>query len=204
MVQATEEVKIDTNLYSRQIGTFGIETMGKLIKMKVLIIGSRGLGVETAKNLILAGPASVDIHDPTTVAVEDLGSNFYLKQEDVGKTTRAEASITQLKELNPYVKVNVAATFDQNDVANYNVVVVTENLMGLDALIALNEKCRASKIGFILSETLGAAGYIFLDYGSDFVITDENGEQTKSFIVTNITQDEKACVTVHEDKRHSY
>jgi len=24
---------IDTNLYSRQIGTFGIETMGKLIKM---------------------------------------------------------------------------------------------------------------------------------------------------------------------------
>lgn len=51
-----EEIKIDTNLYSRQIGTFGIETMGKLIKMKVLIIGCRGLGVETAKNLILAGP----------------------------------------------------------------------------------------------------------------------------------------------------
>ena len=25
--------QIDTNFYSRQIGTFGIETMGKLIKM---------------------------------------------------------------------------------------------------------------------------------------------------------------------------
>jgi len=31
--------------------------MGKLIKMKVLISGLRGVGVETAKNLILAGPA---------------------------------------------------------------------------------------------------------------------------------------------------
>ncbi len=51
-----EEVKIDTNLYSRQIGTFGLETMGKLVKMKVLIVGMRGLGVEIAKNLILAGP----------------------------------------------------------------------------------------------------------------------------------------------------
>ena len=60
-----EEVKIDTNLYSRQIGTFGMETMGKLIKMKVLIIGMRGLGVEIAKNLILAGPARVDLYDPT-------------------------------------------------------------------------------------------------------------------------------------------
>jgi ubiquitin-activating enzyme E1 len=44
-----------------------METMGKLIKMNVLIIGCRGLGVETAKNLILAGPASVTIYDPTPV-----------------------------------------------------------------------------------------------------------------------------------------
>jgi ubiquitin-activating enzyme E1 len=58
-MQSTENVTIDTNLYSRQIGTFGIETMGKLIKMNVVIIGLRGNGVEIAKNLILAGPRSV-------------------------------------------------------------------------------------------------------------------------------------------------
>ncbi len=66
-----EEVKIDTNLYSRQIGTFGLETMGKLIKMKVLIIGARGLGCEIAKNLILAGPKSVTLYDPTQVTIAD-------------------------------------------------------------------------------------------------------------------------------------
>ena len=91
MVEANEEVKIDTDLYSRQIGTFGIETMGKLIKMKVLIVGARGLGVETAKNLILAGPAQVDIYDPAIVRIEDLGSNFYLTEAHVGKVSRAEA-----------------------------------------------------------------------------------------------------------------
>lgn len=91
-----EEVKIDTNLYSRQIGTFGLETMGKLIKMDVLIIGCRGLGVEIAKNLILAGPKSVQIYDPTQVSVADLGSNFYITQEHVGNTTRAEAVMSQL------------------------------------------------------------------------------------------------------------
>lgn len=41
-----------------------MEAMGKLIKLKVLIIGMRGLGVETAKNLCLAGPASVTLYDP--------------------------------------------------------------------------------------------------------------------------------------------
>ena len=54
--------------------------MGKLIKMKVLILGMRGLGVECAKNLILAGPALVDLYDPTVVSVNDMGSNFYIKE----------------------------------------------------------------------------------------------------------------------------
>jgi ubiquitin-activating enzyme E1 len=61
--------------------------------MKVLIVGLRGLGVECAKNLILAGPASVDIFDPTIVKINDMGSNFYIKEEHVGKVSRANASI---------------------------------------------------------------------------------------------------------------
>jgi len=83
------EQQIDTDLYSRQIGTFGIETMGKLIKMNVVIVGLRGLGVEVAKNLILAGPKSVTLYDPDHAKLSDLGANFYLKEEHVGKTTRA-------------------------------------------------------------------------------------------------------------------
>ena len=70
-----------------------MECMGKLMQMKVLIIGMRGLGVETAKNLILAGPKSVQIYDPTVVSIADRGSNFYINDDDIGSKTRAEASL---------------------------------------------------------------------------------------------------------------
>lgn len=61
--------------------------------MDVIIIGCRGLGVEIAKNLILAGPKSVAICDPDLTRIEDLGANFYLEEGHVGKVSRAEASL---------------------------------------------------------------------------------------------------------------
>ena len=101
------EQTFDTNLYSRQIGTFGMETMGKLIKMKVLLLGLRGLGVEIAKNIILAGPKEVAIYDPQKTTVNDLGSNFFLTESDVGAKRRDEACLAKLAELNPYVQTRL-------------------------------------------------------------------------------------------------
>lgn len=40
---------VDTDLYSRQIGTLGFEMMRKLQKLKVLIIGMKGAGVEIGR-----------------------------------------------------------------------------------------------------------------------------------------------------------
>jgi len=57
------------DLYSRQIGAFGIETMAKLVNMRVLICGLRGVGIEIAKNLVLAGPGSVILHDDEAAEV---------------------------------------------------------------------------------------------------------------------------------------
>jgi ubiquitin-activating enzyme E1 len=201
-MEPTQE--LDTNLYSRQIGTFGLEAMGKLIKLKVLIVGMRGLGVETAKNLILAGPASVDIYDPTVARVNDLGSNFYIREADVGKKSRAEASVSELRDLNPYVKVNVIQSLSMEDHSNYNVVCYTENLTSIANLMEVNAFCRDKNIGFVLTETLGLLGYAFVDYGENHKIFDHNGENTKSFMVVSISNEERATVMVHEDKRHSY
>jgi hypothetical protein len=41
------------------------------------------------------------------VAVEDVGRNFYCRPEHVGKISRAEASLAQLKDLNPSVHVGI-------------------------------------------------------------------------------------------------
>jgi ubiquitin-activating enzyme E1 len=42
---------------------------------------------------------------------------------------------------------------------------------------------------------------VFLDYGENFHIFDKDGEETRNYIVTNITKSNPAIVTVHEDKR---
>lgn len=189
---------------NRQIYTFGMECMSKLIKMKVLLVGCRGLGVETAKNIILAGPASVAIYDPNMVTWGDLSSNFYCRPEHVGVTTRAAACVTSLSELNPYVQVSVLDHLSTSDCAQYNVVCVTEIFENIDKMIELNEFCRERKIGFIMSQTYGPSGFAFVDYGYDFEIIDTDGEMTKQFIVANITQSNPAIVTVHEEKRHIY
>ena len=87
--------------YSRQIGTYGNETMKKLSELKVFIIGLKGLGVEVAKNIILSGPKRVSLYDQDIVSLKHLGTNFYLIEEDIGKKTLSKASLEKLKNLNP-------------------------------------------------------------------------------------------------------
>lgn len=62
------------------MAVYGTETMGKLIKLRVFVHGLRGVGIETTKNLVLAGPASVTLHDDEIAQIADLGVNFYLKE----------------------------------------------------------------------------------------------------------------------------
>lgn len=69
---------------------------------------------------------------------------------------------------------------------------------------SLNEECRAHKAGYISSQTLGSWGYAFVDFGKEHIVTDHDGEATKSFIVTLIEKGPKTKVTLHEDKRHIY
>ena len=38
--------------------------MKKIIKMNIFIYGMRGVGIEVAKNIVLAGPKSLTIYDP--------------------------------------------------------------------------------------------------------------------------------------------
>jgi len=63
-----------------------------------------GLGVEIAKNIILAGVKSVTIHDPSNTTVYDLSTQFYLNEQHIGQN-RAKSCLNQLAELNTYVPI---------------------------------------------------------------------------------------------------
>ena len=203
-----KENKIDDDLYSRTIFTYGMDTMKKLSTMKVLIIGMRGLGIETAKNIILNGPAEVDIYDPTIVKINDLGSNFFLKEEDVGKKRRDEACLQKLSELNPYVGVSILKIEKKDNINEYikhfcekieiyNVVVFTE-LHPMNFIDQINRMCRAKNIKFIYGICLGLVGYVFSDFGPKHIIFDETGKEIKTFLVKSITNEENGLVTIDD------
>ena len=191
MEEKENDIKVDDDLYSRTIFTFGMDTMKKLSTLKVVIIGMRGLGIETAKNIILSGPAEVDIFDPSPVKIQDLGSNFYLSEEDVGKKNRDEACVKKLSKLNPYIKVSVLKIEPKTDmteyintycekIEKYNVVVFTE-LHPMYFIDQIDRRCRDKNIKLIYGICLGLAGYIFTDFGPKHIIYDETGREIKTF-----------------------
>ena len=197
---------IDNNFYSRQIGTYGLGTMKKIIKMNVFIYGMRGVGIETAKNIVLSGTKSLTIYDPNKSKINDLTSNFFLNELDVKEGKRRdEACISKLSELNPYVKLNVMEGDEiildiqkklENQDLKYDVVIITEFLSKKE-IIDINEICRKNNIGFILSLEFGIYGFIFVDFGDEFKIYDESGEEAKEYLIDSITKEKEGKVFIN-------
>ena len=191
------------NLYSREIFSLGSLTVNKLSKLKILIYGMRGLGIEVAKNIIISGPYLVTLYDEKEVILQDLGSNFYLREEDVGK--RRDISVLErIKKLNNYVKINVLSKDEKNEnlekvliesILYYDVIVITEMLQK-NLLIKINEICRNNKKAFIYGVLTGLSGFIFSDFGKEHIIYDKNGRKCKTFYCKNINKDEKGLVSV--------
>ncbi|KAH8025949.1 hypothetical protein HPB51_014282 [Rhipicephalus microplus] len=96
--------EIDENFYSRQIYVLGRDAMMRLAQSDVLISGVGGLGVEIAKNVVLAGVRSVTIHDEQVCTGVDLSSQYFLGEATVGEN-RASACEAPLGQLNKYVRV---------------------------------------------------------------------------------------------------
>jgi hypothetical protein len=68
----------------RQKAAFGGETIARLKDLNVLIVGMQGVGVETAKNLILSNVGGVMLYDGGIVCKEEhRGTNFYVTREHV-------------------------------------------------------------------------------------------------------------------------
>lgn len=133
-------------LYDRQIRLWGKDAQEKIRTASVLLIGMKGLGNEIAKNLVLAGIGSLTIVEDQLVT-EDLGAQFLVRDEDVGKN-RAAAAQPRLQELNPRVKlfVNTQSVFELAMMPPFfqafDVVIATD--LTIDVLQPLNAACRLS------------------------------------------------------------
>ncbi|KAI5364875.1 Putative THIF-type NAD/FAD binding, ubiquitin-activating enzyme, ThiF/MoeB/HesA family [Septoria linicola] len=172
-------------LYDRQIRLWGAKAQEQIRKAKVLLISLRAVGTEIAKNLTLAGISELTIIDGEEVTEEDLGSQFFLREEDIGKE-RAEAAIPRIQELNPRVNVRADGslqdllTRDQTYYAPYNCVIACDH----DdlTLSTINTAARFASRPFYAAGIHGFYGYIFADLvAHEFVI-----EREKSNVPTAI------------------
>lgn len=62
-----------------------ILTDNRIRSAKVLLISVKALGTEIAKNLVLGGIESLTIVDNGIVTDDDLGAQYFLRDEDIGK-----------------------------------------------------------------------------------------------------------------------
>ena len=74
----------ESQRYDRQIRVWGAEAQTKIQKSKILICGMKDLNIEVTKNVVLAG-MNITIQDSDIVTINDLSSNYFLNQEDIGK-----------------------------------------------------------------------------------------------------------------------
>ncbi|KAI0441762.1 putative ubiquitin-protein ligase [Xylaria telfairii] len=197
----SDTAEIDESLYSRQLYVLGHEAMKRMGASNVLIVGLKGLGVEIAKNIALAGVKSLTLYDPTPAAIADLSSQFFLHPEDVGKP-RDAVTAPRVAELNAYTPVHIhkSSSLTENlaQYDKYQVVVLTNQRLQ-DQLI-IGDYCHSKGIYIVCANTYGLFGSIFCDFGDKFTCIDPTGENPVNGILSSI--DEEGLVTALDETRH--
>ena len=142
--------------------------------------------------------------------IKDLGANFFLTEADIGNG-RAVSCAPKLQELNSMVKVSCHhGPLNKDLVSSADVLVMTSG--NRDEFILWDEFCRNNKnvsydskgckvvqnspIRFIAVGTLGALGYIFSDFGDEFLISDQTGEPPVQRVITGISNAKEGIVTL--------
>lgn len=140
--------------YDRQLRLWAASGQQALEESRVLLVNSDEpwgkhntgvsgvVGVETLRNLVLPGIGGFTIVDPALVTEPDLGVNFFLEEESLGKS-RAEETCRLLRELNPdvdgsfYTKVtsfNLKLLYDVSELTKTEYKSITELLKEPDFL----------------------------------------------------------------------
>ncbi|KAG5466345.1 hypothetical protein LSCM4_01493 [Leishmania orientalis] len=193
-MEPEKEVSIDQRYLdkqSRTIGTYGLETMTKLISFKVIIVGCGGVGIEIAKNLALAGIHTIRLYDPRRPTLQDMGVNFAVTTQSMASgKTMAELSAADIADLNPNTRVRVLTDLTEAAVADNVALIFTAAApdLSLQTLNKWNAFCHthAPKISFLLALQMGTMGSVFADHGPSFVVKDADGRPMLQKLITEV------------------
>lgn len=196
----------------------GIEAVAKQAAASIFLSGAGALGIEIAKNLVLAGCKTFTLHDNKPITYRDLSGQFFLNlEEDLlnekrKKRTRGEACLPRLKQLNYYVKCNLAPveplpldepTMEQWGLSSYEVIILTE-ATDLE-IAAFDDYCRKTSKKLIVADAYGVFTRVFNDFGPTFEVLDKNGEELQDVMIKSIeTGADEALVELLPHTKHKF
>uniref|UniRef100_A0A8C1SWM6 Ubiquitin-like modifier-activating enzyme 6 n=1 Tax=Cyprinus carpio TaxID=7962 RepID=A0A8C1SWM6_CYPCA len=197
-----DSMDIDDSLYSRQRYVLGDSAMQKMARSAVFLSGIGALGVEI-------GELCLTLHDCKQCEVWDLGTNFFIREEDVHSQKKRCTVLTfvSMAELNPYVQVSVSTdVLDENTdlsfLKRYQCVVLTETKLSLQKRIDRFCHSQQPPIKFIGCDVFGICSRVFCDFGEAFEVSDPTGEEPKELFIQNISQENPGVVTCMDSRTH--
>ena len=159
--------------YDRQLRLWGDHGQAALGKARVCLLNATATGTEILKNLVLPGVAGFTIVDGARVAEADLGTNFFLSREFLGRP-RAQCCLHFLMLLNDIrgevIDEDIDDVLNSNPTffSNFNVVIATS--LSESTLLKVSKLLWALSIPLIISRTYGLLGYIRVSAPSHQVV----------------------------------
>lgn len=150
--------------YDRQLRLWGDHGQAALESAHVCLINASATGTEIVKNLVLPGIGAFTILDSKRVTPADVGANFFLPLESIGRS-RAQSAVRLLTELNGGVKgsfideeiESILAT-DPNFFSQFSIVIATE--MQESSLLTLAEVLWKASVPLLVARSYGLVGYL--------------------------------------------
>ncbi|KAL3234635.1 DNA damage tolerance protein RHC31 [Nakaseomyces bracarensis] len=149
-------------LYDRQIRLWGLAAQTSMRSAKVLLVNLGSIGTEVAKNVVLSGVGHITVLDSHVVTEQDLGSQFFVGEDDVGKL-RVEAAAPRLQDMNPRVELGFEhdEEKDESFYQGFNLIIATE--LNFKDRLRLNDISRKNNIPIYFAGSNGLFAYAFVD-----------------------------------------
>ncbi|GAA5972715.1 hypothetical protein JCM21900_002362 [Sporobolomyces salmonicolor] len=96
---STDRPSHHSQRYDRQLRLWASSGQSALENANLLVVNANATATSTLKNLVLPGIGKFTLLDPSTVQPNDIGNNFFLEPDSLGKS-RAEEAVKFLCELN--------------------------------------------------------------------------------------------------------
>ncbi|GAA5959120.1 hypothetical protein JCM21900_002564 [Sporobolomyces salmonicolor] len=193
-------------LYDRQLRLWGVEAQNRMRNANVLLAGSfKGIAAEVAKNVVLAGVGSVCLLDPADLQPEDLGANYWAREDEVGRK-RVQVSAPRLQLLNPRVQLTTdtdpSLLYSESFLAPFDLVVLTD----VDAPTLTKVNALTRKLGkkLFAASSMGIHGWVFADLLEHEFVVDKEKTLSPGETITVPTKLTHSYVPFEEALRHDF